>query len=92
MIACVNMVCRAENVLGKGFREVSVIDDIDDDCPTYKFKVKYWSESDNSTFMSFKNGTLLIINGRLAQENGEVYIICERVQFLANENLVAKML
>lgn len=92
MFSTVTIVCRAEENLGKGYRMVSVIDELVEGCPSYFFKVKYWNLSDSSILATFKVGTLLIISGRLITSNGEVIIVAERVLYLSDEKLTAKML
>lgn len=85
MISSVSLVCRAEEVLENGYRMVSLDQFYNDESLTYRFKVKYWNSSPNCKFMSFKNGTVLVIMGSLANdENGFPIIVAERVQYLDN--------
>lgn len=85
MISSVTLVCRAEEVLENGYRMVSFDNFNDGEAKTFRFKVRYWNSSPNCKFMSFKDGTLLVIMGSLANdENGLPIIVAERVQFLDN--------
>lgn len=83
MISTVSMVCRAKEVLGNGYRMVEIDNIYEDKIETSKYKVKYWNSSPKCRFMNFKDGTLLIINGSLGNdENGNTIIVAEKVQYL----------
>lgn len=83
MVSSVCLVCRAKTVLGNGYRLVEIDNIYDDKIVTNTFKVKYWNKSSKCRFMSFKEGTLLIINGSLSNdEEGNTIIVAEKVSFL----------
>jgi lysyl-tRNA synthetase class II len=84
MVADINMICRAEQPLEKGWRLVSIIDDRRESAPTYFYKLKYWNDSSCSEFMKIKVGTLIFVKGTLvSDETNGLYIECEKVQFLS---------
>ncbi|MEG0977637.1 MAG: hypothetical protein RSE56_00130 [Bacilli bacterium] len=94
MLASVNLVCRAGEIISPGTRWVEFEEMID--CGRFmlnRFIVKYWNEKASSQFMNFVPGTLLVISGRLGNDDaGNTIVICEKVQFLSSKDVHLEIL
>lgn len=84
MMSDVTLVCRAAEVLeDEAARMVEVDSYGERGDATYRFKVKHWSLQLRGRLFDFKNGTLLIIVGRLVNDSkGDTVIVCEKIEYL----------
>jgi hypothetical protein len=84
MVSDVTLVCRAKEVIEEERCRVVEIDTYDEyGATTFRFKVRHWSYEVRGKLFTFKEGTLLIVIGRLINdEKGETVIVAEKIQYL----------
>lgn len=84
MVSCVSLVCKAKEIIEEEKCRVVEINSYNEggEC-IYRFKVRHWSHQRKGRLFSFKEGTLLIIVGRLINDDkGETLIVAEKIAYL----------
>lgn len=89
MVSDCVLVGRAGQVIDDQHRMMEIEEFNDKGNVTHKFKVRYYFKGFNSSFMKFKPTDLIIVVGRLANDNGEVVVIAEKMQYLTKEDYKA---
>ena len=84
MISNVSLVCRAKEIITEEKVRVVEIDSYNErGAFTFRFKVKHWSHEIRGKLFSIKDGALVIIIGKLINnEKGETIIVSEKIEFL----------
>ena len=90
MVSNVSLVGRAKEIIEEEKCRIIEIDSYTEyGAKTFRFKVRHWSYELKGKLFGFKEGTLVIIVGRLINdEKGETIIVAEKIEFLndgANE-------
>ena len=84
MVSNVSLVCRAKEIIEEDKCRIVEIDSYNEyGAKTFRFKVRHWTQQIRGKLFGFPEGTLLIIVGRLINDDkGETVIIAEKIQFL----------
>lgn len=84
MISNVSLVCRAKEIIEEEKCRVVEIDSYNEKGAfTFRFKVRHWSHEIRGKLFSIKENSLLVIIGKLINDDkGEAIIVAEKVEFL----------
>ena len=84
MISNVSLVCRAKEIITEEKVRVVEIESYNErGAFTFRFKVKHRSHEIRGKLFSIKDGALVIIIGKLINnEKGETIIVSEKIEFL----------